>query len=649
MIPPETIALIRERTNIVAVIQESVPSLKKRGRSWVGLCPFHKEKTPSFHVNPDRGFFHCFGCKEGGSAIDFLMKHDGLTFPEAVRDLAERCGIEVREEDRPAPEADRQRKHKDDLYGVLQVAATFYEQMLREHPDRAYAVEELEKRGVAGADAADTLQAFRMGYAPGAWDALAQHLRGQGISPALAEQVGLLVPRQQGSGHYDRFRHRLMFAVVDPQGRVVAFSGRALRDLPAEPGAAPRDPPPKYINSPESPIYTKGNLLFGLFQARHAIRHEDLAVLVEGNFDVVSLHARGMTNVVAPLGTAFTDEQAKLLRRYAGNVVLCFDGDAAGRKATALARGPLRAAGLGARVAALPAGSDPDDLARTRGIDAVKDAVAQARGLLEFLLEDLLDANFNNADAYEKSARVQHVGRVLAEEDDPLVRSTLKLYVDQLAGRLDLVTRDQGGRGERSPETFRALEGAVKRALAQAQARDAQRAQQPSGQRPMAPQHARVSSRNPGGAARGAIVGALIEYPELLTDPGVEVACQLLEGDSARTVAALAACTKSSPEGEKTLDSAEFLAQMPPAIHAFAAQRLAAPRLESVDEAREVVLSNADKLKSMMVERQASELSREQRQAADWEAEIELAREAELQAKGARGLGRNDKGGGSAG
>ena len=210
MISPETIALVRERTDIVAVITEGVSSLKRRGRSFVGLCPFHKEKSPSFHVNPDRGFFHCFGCKESGSAIDFLMKHEGYTFPEAVRALAERAGIAI-EEERGTPqstEADRQRKAREDLYAVNGLAATFFEQELRKHEHREYALEELARRGlVPGKDLLpnvridEVLQAFRIGYAPGAWDGLTTFLKAQGVSPVAAETVGLLVPRSSGSGY----------------------------------------------------------------------------------------------------------------------------------------------------------------------------------------------------------------------------------------------------------------------------------------------------------------------------------------------------------------------------------------------------------------------------------------------------------------
>ncbi len=621
MIPPETIALVRERTNIVTLIQEAVPSLKKRGRSWVGLCPFHREKTPSFHVNPERGFFHCFGCKESGSAIDFVMKQDGYTFPEAVRMLAERCGVVVEEESRPAAEVDRQKKARDDLYAALAVAASFYEKMLREHPEREYALEELEKRGVlpswAGAPGEraaidDTLQAFRIGYAPNEWDALARYLRDQGISPQTAETVGLLAPRSGGSGHYDRFRHRLMFAVTDTQGRPIAFSGRALREPPSGAGAregqGKSDPPPKYINSPESPIYTKGQLLFGLFQARHAIRQEEKAILVEGNFDVVTLHARGVANVVAPLGTAFTEEQAKLLRRYAGEVVLCFDGDAAGRKATRLARDPCRSAGLTVRVARLPDGIDPDQLVRDKGPEAIAEAVGAAQGLLEFLIEDALDASFASADAYERAARVKEVVRLIAEEDDPLVHNMAKRYADRLAGRLDLVGRDEHRRGDTSPETFRALEHAVKKALAEAQARDAARARVRPQREAVTPDRARVPSRPLGSAERGEIVGAFIDFPTLLFDPELEWALDLLTEAAALTIRAIRQSLKTSEEGEKSLDTSAFLAQMPPAIQSFAVRRLAAPQLETLQAAKDAVLSNATKLKRMLLEKESREL-----------------------------------------
>ncbi len=640
MISPETIALVRERTNVVAVIQESVPSLKKRGRSWVGLCPFHKEKTPSFHVNPDRGFFHCFGCQESGSAIDFLMKHDGLTFPEAVRALADRCGIEVAEDlKRDSSEADRHKKHKDDLFAVLSIAATFYEKQLHEHADRAYAIEELEKRALDPTH--DVIQQFRIGYAPGSWDSFAQHLKAQGLSPSLAEEVGLLVPRAGSSGHYDRFRHRLMFAVSDTQGRVVAFSGRALRELPQKDETTKKDPPPKYVNSPESPVYTKGNLLFGLFQARHAIRQDDACVIVEGNFDVVSLHARGLQNVVAPLGTAFTEEQAKLLRRYTGRVILCFDGDAAGRKATRASREPCRAAGVSVRVAMMPHmfqnwraehGVDPDALAREKGIDAVKHAITEARGLVEFLIDDLLDESFNAADGSEKASRVQNVAKLLADEDDPLHRATLKQRVDLLSGRLDLVKREESARGNHSPDAFRALESAVNR-VAKA-VRTAPHKLKP-GEVNASPDRARFSM-TPGKAAMFQVVGAVIEFPELLDDDALAQGMSMLTEQPAMTVALVRSFATNSQAAK--IYATEFLSRLNEPIRGFAAKHLAAPKYETLAEAKAEAEIAMQRLRLIQDGRETEDVGREQRGEVGWDESTRLAEDLAEKLKRRHGL-----------
>ena len=623
MIAPETIALVRDRTDIVAVVSESVPSLKKRGRSFVGLCPFHKEKTGSFHVNPDRGFFHCFGCKESGSVVDFVMKEQGYTFPEAVRMLAERAGIPIEEERRERTEVDRAKKQRDDLFAANQLAATFFEHQLREHPLRDLALAELERRGISpGKDPVidDALQSFRIGYAPAEWDGLTNFFKRQSVSPVAGESVGLLVPRSSGTGHYDRFRHRLMFAVVDPQGRVVAFSGRALADPP---GAEKRDEKPaKYINSPESPIYSKGQTLFGLYQARHAIRQEELAIVVEGNFDVFSLHARGVANVVAPLGTAFTIDQAKLLRRYASDVTLLFDGDAAGRKAVRLSREPCQQAGLGVKVASLPEGIDPDDFTRQKGIDALKEVIARGKGMLEFLIDAALDEGFSAVDAHEKFDRIEQIAKLIATEDDPLVRMLAKGYADRLAGRLDI----------HGVTSFQALEEKVRKAVRDAPPRVSARpsirdhaSQHQSGQSSEGPQRARITQKTPGSAERREIVGVLIEYPTLLRDPEVQRELGSLEGPGVLVVAAL----KDSLSQEKTLDTTRFLAQIPPAIQAFASERLAAPRHDDEADAKVTLLLNARKLGSLISKEETSEDARENyRGEADWDMTIERAREA---------------------
>lgn len=639
MISPETIALVRERTDILAVITEGVPSLKRRGRSWVGLCPFHKEKSPSFHVNPDRGFFHCFGCKESGSAIDFLMRHEGYTFPEAVRALAERAGIAIEETKGPGhfSEADRQKKAKEDLYAVNALAATFFEEQLRRHEHRDYAIEELGRRGLTpgtNKKIDEALQAFRIGYAPAAWDGLTSFLRAQGVSPVAAETVGLLVPRSSGSGYYDRFRHRLMFAVVDPQGRVVAFSGRALRDLP---GTENRDPdkggpPPKYINSPESPIYTKGQMLFGIHQARHSIRSEENAVLVEGNFDVLSLHARGITNVVAPLGTAFTVEQAKLLKRFAPDIVFLFDGDGAGRKAVRLSRDAIRTAGMSARVADLPNGVDPDELSRDKGEQGVKDLLARARGMLEALIEMTLDESFTQADAYEKQARIQFVAKLLGEEEDPVVQAMAKGFTDMIAGRLDIVRSGEGA--------FQALERSVKGSLMKAEAERRAKAITAAneGQRLNADGSvpSRIAKRAPGSAERRAIVGLLIEWPVLLDDHEVSEELSLLEGPAVMLIASLRRAYRSS---EKTLDTEAFLTNVPPALRPFASERLADPATENETQAKGYLLDNANKLKRLLLSQEAAQIARETYRAqGDWETEQGLLREAAERLRAKHGL-----------
>ncbi len=585
MIAPTTIDAIRERVDLIALIRETV-KLERRGRSFVGLCPFHPEKSPSFHVSPERGFYHCFGCKESGSAFDFVMKLEGLTFPEAARRLAERAGVELEQTQTDAErrEADAARRGKEELYGVNSLAAHYYETMLREHPLARFARDEIERRGLVATDPtgpiADALQAFRVGYAPDGWEGLVNYLRQQGISPIVAEKVGLIHSRKSGQGHYDGFRHRLMFAIIDVQGRVVGFSGRVLPD--PQTGAVDKTVG-KYINSPESPVYRKGETLFGLYQARQATRDRDETILVEGNFDVVSLHARGVKNVVAPLGTAFTPAQAKLLRRFAPSVVLLFDADAAGRKATREARATCREAGLSAKVAVLPDGKDPDDLARERGEEGVRAVVAHARGILEHLLDEALDEGFARLDAHERAARVKHVVALISSEDDPTVRAMAKAYADRIVQRIEVP----------GVATLADLQPAIERALAASFGPTTHEQAPPAG-----PWQAR--SRDQVHEIGGAILGSFMEWPTLLDDPELSDAIDLLEGDVALALAAL----RQIRSEEKSLDGAAILAHLPPALHTSAARSLAAPRHASAEDARTELLSNALKLKKLSLFRE---------------------------------------------
>ncbi len=615
MISPETISLIRERTDIVALVHESVPSLKKRGRAWTGLCPFHKEKSPSFNVNQERGFYKCFGCGEAGDAFTFVMKELSYTFTEAAHYLAERAQIVIEEESRERSEIDRAKKTRDDLYSANSVAASWFEEQLRRHPLRQYALEELARRGIvpgASSEVDEALKSFRIGYAPLEWEGLATFFRQQGISPIAAESVGLITPRSSGSGHYDRFRHRLMFSVVDTQGRVVAFSGRALPDPPnveQRPGA---EKPAKYVNSKESPIYTKGNVLFGLFQARQALRSEEVAILVEGNFDVFSLHARGLQNVVAPLGTAFTAEQAKLLKRYVSRVVLLFDGDAAGRKATFAARNPCKAEGLIASVGLLPSGKDPDDFARDRGVDALRTCIKEPKGLLVFMIDAELDGSFGSVDIHEKLTRVERIADLIASEEDALVRLEASTHADSVvAGRLDIL----------GAESLRTLHHKLR-----AKARTMVPASPP---RPATPA-TRATPKSAAAIERRDIVGALLDYPSLLRDPEVIATFDALEGPAALTVAAL----RKAHTVEKGLDTSEFLAQIPEAIQSFAHKRLAVPEHETEGKAKEALLASAKRLERLILAQEIADISRDLEQDAD----LEKLREAQRFAEREKGI-----------
>jgi DNA primase len=536
------------------------------------------------------------------------MKVHGMTFSEAIRTLAERAGIEVEETltDAERREAAAARRAKEDLYAVNNLAATFFEQCLRgpsPHPLARHAAMELSRRGLeppkeggAAGPIADALQAFRIGYAPYGWDALATYLKRHGISPVVGESVGLLVPRSSGTGHYDRFRHRLMFAVTDVMGRVIGFSGRALpdpsdeelarydlRSMPAE-GA-----PAKYVNTPESPIYTKGEHLFGLYQARQSIRQQGEAILVEGNFDVVSLHARGITNVVAPLGTAFTEAQAKLLKRFAQTVVILFDGDAAGKKATRASRTPCKEGGLAAKVAVLPNGLDPDELARRKGADAITRLVKNARSMREYLIDDALESSaFGGSSLDEQRARIRAVVEVLAEEDDPTLRSMTKLYADKLSSKLIVHGR--------TPTDLKQLE----RMIEQATTRAAKEEVPKPGTTAEPSWRARSQSREEQIGLN--VVGALLDFPELLDDSEVMEALGALDGDAALTVAAL----RQKQRLEIGLYAAEFLAQIPPSIHSFAAGRLASPVFDTVAEAKEEFLKNAKKLRRLSLSRETA-------------------------------------------
>ncbi|MCS7236580.1 MAG: DNA primase [Armatimonadota bacterium] len=360
--------LVRGRTDIVELVSAYV-TLRKQGRRYVGLCPFHSEKTPSFTVDRDRGLFYCFGCGAGGDVFEFVMRMHGLSFPEAIRELARRAGVQLEE----AP--DHRRGEWERWLRAADGAAGFFERALA-HPEAGRAAREyLDRRGVDPA----TARRFRLGYAPDSWDALLRHLTGQGYEPQLLERLGLVHPRADG-GWYDTFRHRLVFPIFDPQGRPVAFGGRALRDADQ----------PKYLNSRDNPLFSKGRTLYGLHLAREALSRSGRAVVVEGYMDLVACHQYGVAEAVATLGTALTSEQAALLRRHCQAVVLVYDSDEAGRRAVERALPVLEEAGLEATAAVLPEGLDPDAFLRAYGAEEFRRRVDAGLPLFRFALESSL-------------------------------------------------------------------------------------------------------------------------------------------------------------------------------------------------------------------------------------------------------------------
>ena len=372
-IADEKINEIRERVDIVDVVSSYLP-LKRSGANHSGLCPFHAEKTPSFNVNGPRQIFHCFGCGVGGNVFSFLMRMEGLSFPEAVRRMGERVGIEVVEESL-SPAEERRREELEQLGRINAVAAEFYHKILLDDPEGATGRRYLRERGYDG----EIARQFQLGFAPARWDALTRHLSEKGFAAEqVRDKLGLIRAGNEGR-EYDLFRNRLLFPIHDLNGRVAAFGGRVLDDAL-----------PKYINSPESPLYHKGRLLFGLYQAREAMRHRGEGIVVEGYFDQLALVRAGFGQAVATCGTALTAEHARLLKRYCGRLLLLFDQDSAGLKATFRAMDVLLAEGMPAAVITLDVGDDPDSFLRKQGAEAFRERLAQARPVLDLFMERTL-------------------------------------------------------------------------------------------------------------------------------------------------------------------------------------------------------------------------------------------------------------------
>lgn len=389
---------IREKIDLVELIQEYVP-LKKAGVNYLGLCPFHQETKPSFTVNPRKQIFHCFGCQAGGSAFDFVMRAEGLDFPAALRALAKRAGVELSA--RASAEDKRREEERERLLAVNGAAQDFFRGQLSDsrHPK---ATTYLQRRKVAPAEA----ERFGLGYAPPGWEGLSQHLRRKKIPGDLALTLGLL--SRGPNGLFDRFRDRLMFPIRNARGELIGFGGRTLGDDEA-----------KYLNSPETPLFSKGRNLYGLKEAAAEIRRRKYAFVVEGYLDCISMSGAGFENTVAPLGTALTEEQVRLLKRYADSAVIVFDGDAAGRGAILRSLTPCLRQGLDAEMILLPEGQDPDSLLKAEGTAAFQRCAEARRPLLDFYLQTLFPAD---APPAQKAAALKALLEVVAGIGDPLYR-----------------------------------------------------------------------------------------------------------------------------------------------------------------------------------------------------------------------------------
>jgi DNA primase len=414
---------ILDRVSLVQVISEYVP-LKKAGRTYKGLCPFHQEKTPSFNVNEERRVFYCFGCHAGGNAVTFLKMAGGMTGREAVTRLAAIAGVELPEEGPADPAAEAAARERTELLHVLQVAQEVFRSNLA-GPGGAQARAYLEGRGI-GPDLALT---FGLGFGGLRHGDLAAELTRRRVALRHAETLGLVSrSKSGGSDVYERFRGRLLFPVYLLDGAIAGFSGRLIP--PVEDG-------PKYLNSPDSVVYQKGDLVFGLHQARQSIRHKDQAILVEGNFDVLSMVAAGFANTVAPMGTALTTAQLRLVRRFSQRVTVMFDGDEAGRKASRRAVPLMIEAGVEGRVALLPAGEDPDTFARRERPDAVAEVVGHARPMVTHLVEALLQQHGRTPHGLRRV--VEEAKEAFAADSDPFRYGQ---YREELARLLGVDVRE---------------------------------------------------------------------------------------------------------------------------------------------------------------------------------------------------------------
>jgi len=413
----EVVEQVRQAASIVEVASQYT-TLKRRGSKHVGLCPFHSEKTPSFTVDEDKQLYHCFGCNAGGDVFSLVMDKEQLSFPEALKYLADKYHVPLPKKPGYSPQAQRL---EEQVLEIHERALAFFSRSLTGTPEGAKALAYLQKRGLSD----ETIRTFQLGYAPNAWDSLITHFKAWKTPPALLEKAGLALPGKKPGEFYDRFRGRAIFPIFTASGKPVAFGGRALFDQD-----------PKYLNSPDTPIYTKGKLLYGLNLSKDALRETGEAVLVEGYTDYIALFQAGLTNVVASLGTALTLPQLGLIERFAGKVVISYDGDAAGQQAAFRAVSLCFEKGLPSRVLVLPDGLDPDGAMRAHGPDRYRELMARAVPGFRFFVAALTRGKDMGVPE-EKARVVKQIFQEISRVADPVMRGD---YIKQTA---DLLAVDE--------------------------------------------------------------------------------------------------------------------------------------------------------------------------------------------------------------
>ncbi|MDI3481131.1 MAG: primase [Tepidanaerobacteraceae bacterium] len=411
----DIISEIRSSTDIVEIISQYV-SLQKRGDSYVGLCPFHSEKTPSFYVSPEKQLFYCFGCGAGGNVFTFLMKKENLKFPEAVRLLADRLNITLpsSEYDKNVSQAFRQKREQ---LRLNKMAQDYYHNILLNTKEGIRGLEYLKKRGIT----LETVERFRLGYAPPLWDGLIRHFRSMGVDLETLVKIGLAIAKKNGKGFYDRFRDRIMFPIEDATKNVIGFGGRIIG--PGE---------PKYLNSPESPVFSKGENLYAISAIKKNPEME--IIVVEGYMDCISLHQSGFTQTVASLGTALTRMQAKLLKNYTGSVILAYDTDSAGQAATLRGMEILAKEGLNVKVLRLPEAKDPDEFIRKKGAEALRQQLSEALYHIDYKLY-LAKKGVDIAAPAGKIKYIKMALKILSEIGNEVER---EVYIQKVASELNI-------------------------------------------------------------------------------------------------------------------------------------------------------------------------------------------------------------------